>query len=69
MIKILVENEWAPRVYTDALIEFLESIGEDTSKAIYSALYWMSDEDVYDFARLQYDIDFVTNEEEMEEEE
>lgn len=69
MIKILVENEWQPRAYTDALIEYLESIGEDTSAPIYSALYWISDEAVYDFARLQYEIDFVTNEEEMEEEE
>lgn len=69
MIKILVENEWEPRAYTNALINFLDECGEDVDNAIYNALYWMSDEDVREFARLQYEIDFVTSEEELEEEE
>ena len=55
------------RKYTNAFIEYLEEI-QEVSPLELSLLGWLSDDEVKEFAEYNYDIEFIEEEEDEEEE-
>ena len=73
MVQLYVERESGnPRKYTDAFYDYLIEIGDiSEGSAISNLLYWLSEDDVYRYAQVNYDIEwcYVEDEEEEEDEE
>jgi len=66
MIKLSYE-EGNPRQYTDAFLDYLHEIGYEIPSEIENIFYWLSDDDVEHYARVNFDIEF-TNEIDEEDE-
>ena len=62
MIEVKIDYSDA-RKYTNAFIDYLEECGEELTMLENSLLDWLSDDEVGEFARTYYDIDFVEDEE------
>lgn len=57
------------RKYTNAFIEYIERTGTHLTMLECSLLNWLSDDEVGEFAKTYYDIEFVDEEEEIDDDE
>lgn len=68
MCKLFVDNSSA-RKYTDAFYDYLIDLGYiNEDNPLLNLLYWLSDDDVCEYARVNFDIEFVDDEDEIDEE-
>ena len=65
-LKIAYSNA---RKYETAFIEYLEGNGEQLSDLELNLLSWLSDDEVGEFAEREYEIEFIDDDEEIEDNE
>ena len=57
-------DKYNARGYTDAFLKYLHEVGYEIPTDIENIFYWLSDDDVEEFARVNFEIDFVSDEDE-----
>ena len=60
-------DEYDARRYTNAFLDYLHEMGYEIPSEIENIFYWLSDDDVEEYARVNFDIEF-TNENDYDEE-
>lgn len=69
MVYLLVDGN-SPRKYTDAFYEYLLECGYiQEDNALNNLLWWLSDDDVEEYARVNFDVRFIESEDEIDEDE